>query len=152
MKLKKISRIYFKTLINHGHKLPEVTRVTKELKDDFAKFYSNLGTFRGDIASIDYALQHTDKHKSSELYEHILIEKAINLFYIDQLQESGFNVLSVVCDDHATNASVYKKFLSLFKSLADDLFNANNSKKIYLLFTEKNSCFQSSLSDILKMN
>ncbi len=60
----------------------------KELKADFAKFYSNLGTFRGDIAIIDYALQHTDKQESSDLYEKILIEKAINLLYIDQLQES----------------------------------------------------------------
>lgn len=60
----------------------------KELKDDIARFYCNLGTFRGDIASIDYALQHTDKQESSDLYEQILITKAINLYNIDQLQES----------------------------------------------------------------
>ncbi|WP_237747142.1 helix-turn-helix domain-containing protein [Dokdonia sp. MED134] len=60
----------------------------KELKADFAKFYSALGTFRGDIASIDYALQHTDKQESSDLYEQILIQKAIHLYNDDQFQES----------------------------------------------------------------
>lgn len=53
---------------------------------------------------------------------------------VTQLHDSGFNVRGIVCDDHSSNVSAYKKLLALFASSPNDLFITLNGKKIYLFF------------------
>jgi hypothetical protein len=43
-------------------------------------------------------------------------------------------VRGVVCDDHSTNVSAYKKLLDVFASGPNELFITLNDKKIYLFF------------------
>jgi len=50
------------------------------------------------------------------------------------LQENGFNVRGVVCDNHASNVSAYNKLLQTCDSNPDDLFIMLNHKKVYLFF------------------
>ena len=53
---------------------------------------------------------------------------------LNVLQENGFKVRGVVCDDHSTNVSAYKKILVAHGQATDDLFFTLNDKKIFLFF------------------
>jgi len=50
------------------------------------------------------------------------------------LQENGFNVRGIVCDNHASNVAAYKKLLLACNSNPEDLSIYLNSKKIYLFY------------------
>ena len=50
------------------------------------------------------------------------------------LQNISFNFRGVVCDDHSTNVSAYKKFLAEYSDSPVELYIRLNEKKIYLLF------------------
>jgi hypothetical protein len=53
---------------------------------------------------------------------------------LKKLQESGFNVRGVVCDNHSTNVLAYKTLLKEFGQSPDDLFIILNGQKIYLFY------------------
>ena len=50
------------------------------------------------------------------------------------LREKGFNVRGIVCDDHASNVSAYKKLIDIYGIDEEDLAIEYNSRKIYLFF------------------
>lgn len=53
---------------------------------------------------------------------------------IETLQEIGFHVKGVVCDNHASNVSAYRKLLSEYANNDSDLSITVNERKIYLFF------------------
>lgn len=53
---------------------------------------------------------------------------------LDIIDECGFTVRGVVCDDHSSNVSAYKKLHSLFNANQKELYVKINGKKIYLFF------------------
>ena len=51
------------------------------------------------------------------------------------LQENGFNVRGIVCDNHSNNVSAFKKILATHGQTSDDMyFTSLNGKKVYLFF------------------
>ena len=50
------------------------------------------------------------------------------------LQNIGFNIRGVVCDDHSTNVSTYKELLAEYSDSPVELYIILNEKKIYLFF------------------
>ena len=50
------------------------------------------------------------------------------------LPNIGFNIRGVVCDNHFTNVSTYKKLLSEYGDFPVELYIRLNEKKIYLFF------------------
>ena len=53
---------------------------------------------------------------------------------IDVLQNIGFKVRAVVCDDHQSNVSAYKNLLRSYGSSEENLSMEYNDQKIYLCF------------------
>ena len=53
---------------------------------------------------------------------------------LNVLQENGFNVRGIVCDDHPINVNAYKQLLTECGQGHDELFMTLNGKKIYLFF------------------
>ena len=50
------------------------------------------------------------------------------------LYELDFNVRGVVCDNHASNVSAYRKLFSVYGNDSSDLHITFNSKRIYLFY------------------
>lgn len=50
------------------------------------------------------------------------------------LQEKAFNVRGIICDNHASNVSAYKKLLNTYGNSDEDLAIEFNHQKIYLFF------------------
>lgn len=67
-----------------------------------------------------------------EIKSEWLKDEIVNCITI--LQEKGFNVRGIVCDDHASNVSAYKKLINIYGSGVEDLAIEYNSQKIYLFF------------------
>ena len=53
---------------------------------------------------------------------------------IEVLQNEDFNIRGIVCDNHASNVSAYKKLLSMYASSETDLSISFNDMKIFLFF------------------
>lgn len=53
---------------------------------------------------------------------------------LQQLHSNGFQVRGVVCDDHSSNVSAYKKLLAKYSDSPDSLYIKLNERKIYLFF------------------
>ena len=53
---------------------------------------------------------------------------------LEALQANDFNVRGIVCDNHASNVSAYKKLLAMFATSVDDLAITFNCMTIYLFF------------------
>lgn len=53
---------------------------------------------------------------------------------LNSLKEAGFNVRGIVCDNHASNVSAYKKLLNAHGSAQEDLFIIFHGKKVYLFY------------------
>ncbi|WP_405201957.1 helix-turn-helix domain-containing protein [Dokdonia sp. LLG6352-1] len=85
--------------VEHYAKYLITTAHQKDLKADFAKFYGSLSNFRGgDIEILDYAIDYTVNIKLSDIYERLLLDKAIYYFYKDDFDlaysaaEKAYNV------------------------------------------------------------
>ena len=50
------------------------------------------------------------------------------------LQNIGFNIRGVVCDDHSTNVSTYRKLLAEYSDSLVELYIRLNERKIHLFF------------------
>ena len=99
--------------------------------DDAGELYKGLVSFMivGLKSSVPFIVNAVpEKEISGEWLKREILKR------IQQLQECSFNVRGVVCDDHPTNVSAYKKLLTDFGNSTDDLFITINAKKIYLFF------------------
>ena len=56
------------------------------------------------------------------------------LHCLQVLQDLGFKVRGIVCDDHSSNVSAFKKLLATYGSSDDDLAIEYNDQKVYLFF------------------
>ena len=56
------------------------------------------------------------------------------LYCLQVLQDLCFKVRGVVCNDHSSNVSAFKKLLATYGPSDDDLAIEYNNQKIYLFF------------------
>ena len=56
------------------------------------------------------------------------------LHCLQVLQVLGFKVRGVVCDDHSSNVSAFKKLFAIYGPSDDDLAIEYNNQKVYLFF------------------
>ena len=56
------------------------------------------------------------------------------LHCLQVLQDLGFKVRGVVCDDHSSNVSAFKKLLAIYGPSDNDLAIEYNNQKVYLFF------------------
>lgn len=81
------------------------------LKPDFAKFYSSLSTFRGfDIEIIDYTIDYTKENQLSDLYERLLLEKAIFYFNEDDI-DLAYSAAEIAYEVSEESQNLSNKFL-----------------------------------------
>ena len=53
---------------------------------------------------------------------------------LDVLCQSGFNVRAIICDNHPSNVSTFRKLLASCDKEPNNLFMEYNSRKIYLFY------------------
>ena len=56
------------------------------------------------------------------------------LHCLQVLKDLGFKVRGVVCDDHSSNVSAFKKLLATYGPSDDDLAIEYNNQKVYMFF------------------
>ena len=99
--------------------------------DENGELYKGMVCFMivGLKSSIPYIIQTVPE---KEIRGEWLKDKIVHCLTI--LQEKGFNVRGIVCDDHASNVSAYKKLLNAYANSVEDLAIEFNNQKIYLFF------------------
>lgn len=101
--------------------------------DEMGELYKGLMCFMivGLKSNVPFVVRSVPEKEISGDWLKEQIEKCIK-----ELHDCSFNVRGIVCDNHSTNVSAYKKLHTVF-GMTDDidqLFITINGKKIYLFF------------------